>query len=65
MKMVVNATQPVGNRVISIEMLCEQCTPLEYMPINLDQIYRVIAVDFVANGGNGYSVFKMHKQNYE
>ncbi len=52
------ATQPAiaafaGKRVVSIEVL-EGTT---YQPLVLTKIYRVITLNFVLNGGDGYSVF--------
>ncbi|XP_055326816.1 apyrase-like isoform X2 [Sitodiplosis mosellana] len=64
LRLVVNATQPKGHRVVAIEILCEECTPVEYKPIDLNQTYRVVATDFLANGGNGYTMFSEHMQNY-
>lgn len=65
MRLVLNATQPKGHRVVSIEILCEECTPVEYKPINLNESYRVVATDFLAGGGNGYKMFKDYQQNVE
>lgn len=64
MQVVINGTQPKGHRVVSVEILCAECTPIEYKPIDLDRMYRVITTDFLANGGNGYTMFPKHLQNY-
>lgn len=61
----VNLTQPVGQRIMSIRVRCEECSPAEYKPIDLDRFYRIVAPDFLARGGNGYTIFSMHGQNYE
>lgn len=65
MQIDVNVTQPVGKRIISIRIRCEECSPAEYKPIDLNRFYRVVATDFLAKGGNGYSIFAMHSRNYE
>lgn len=65
LRYLVNATLPKGQRVLEVEILCKECTPIEYKPIDLDQPYRVIATDFLANGGNGYTMLSDHLQNYE
>lgn len=65
MRVVVNATQPKGNRVISIEIPCADCSPVEYKPIDLNQTYRVVATDFVSGGGDGYTMLSDHLQNQE
>lgn len=61
----VNATQPKGNRVVSIEIRCDECSPVEYKPIDLEQTYRVIATDFVAGGGDGYTMFADNLENHQ
>lgn len=65
MKIVVNATKPVGNRLISIHTICDKCTPVQYMPIDLERNYRIVTTDYLANGGNGFKILETHKQNYE
>lgn len=65
MKLEVNATKPIGERVVSIHILCGACVPVQYEPIDLTKLYRVVTTDFVANGGNGYKLFQDHMQNYE
>lgn len=65
MKIDVNTTQPVGQRILSIRIRCEECLPVEYEPIDFDRFYRIVAPDFLLKGGNGYTIFSMHSQNYE
>lgn len=65
MRIEVNVTQPEGHRIKSIEFLCEECSPLQYEPIDLEQSYRVISNDFLARGGDGYLMISDYKQNYE
>ena len=59
-----NVTQPKGHRVVAVEVLCQECTPVEYKPIDLEQTYRVVATDFLAGGGNGYAMLADNLQNY-
>lgn len=42
----VNLTQPIGQRITSIRIRCEECSPVEYKPIDLNQFYRIVAPDF-------------------
>lgn len=65
MKLVLNATEPVGKRLISIKIRCEECSPVRYQPIEPNRSYRVISTDFLAQGGNGYTIIPMHYQNYQ
>lgn len=64
MQLVINATQAEGQRVVSIDILCRECTPPQYQPIDIDRMYRIVATNFLANGGNGYKMFEKHRQNY-
>lgn len=74
MQIDVNTTRPAGERVISIRVKeknaeecknsSEECTPAEYKPIDLNRSYRIVAPDFLAKGGNGYTIFTTHGENY-
>ncbi|XP_031637435.1 apyrase-like [Contarinia nasturtii] len=61
MKIVLNATELRGHRVVSINIFNEL---FQYEPIDVNRSYRVVATDFLAAGGNGYSMFAEHRQNY-
>lgn len=63
--MQVNATKPEGSRVNSVEILCEECTPVQYKPLDPNRYYSVVATDFLANGGNDYTMFAEHQQNFK
>lgn len=65
MQLKVNMTKPIGERVISIDILCGECLPIRYEPINRNKLYHVVTTDFLAKGGNGYTFFQNHMQNYE
>lgn len=47
-----------GNRVVSLDILCLNCTMPQYFPIVKDAIYNVLAIDFTINGGDGYTVLR-------
>lgn len=49
-----DATQPVGSRIVSVEVLGEDGS---YSPIDPDQTYKVASNDFMRTGGDGYEVF--------
>uniref|UniRef100_A0A182PNA0 5'-Nucleotidase C-terminal domain-containing protein n=1 Tax=Anopheles epiroticus TaxID=199890 RepID=A0A182PNA0_9DIPT len=50
-------SNPPGRRVVSLEVLCQQCTGEVYEPINPFREYRVVVTDFLAEGGDGYRAF--------
>lgn len=64
MRIQVNTTQPEGSRIKSIDILCEECSPVQYEPIDLDKSYRVIGDEFLSAGGDGYTTISDNKQNY-
>lgn len=47
-----------GNRVVSLDVLCLNCTVPEYFPLDDNAIYNVLAIDFTINGGDNYTVLK-------
>ncbi|WP_186577120.1 bifunctional 2',3'-cyclic-nucleotide 2'-phosphodiesterase/3'-nucleotidase [Aquibacillus kalidii] len=55
LKFTFDKTQPVGDRIVSVEVLGENG---KYSPIDLDKKYRVATNAFMAAGGDGYDVFK-------
>ncbi|XP_058125192.1 apyrase-like [Anopheles ziemanni] len=50
-------TNPPGRRLVSLEVLCQQCTGEVYEPINPFREYRVVVASFLAEGGDGYETF--------
>lgn len=45
-----------GNRVVTLEARCLNCTMPEYFPLDDDAIYNILTVDFTIKGGDGYSM---------
>ncbi|XP_053674592.1 apyrase-like [Anopheles nili] len=50
-------TNPPGRRLVSLEVLCQQCTGEVYEPINPFREYRVAVTSFLAEGGDGLATF--------
>ncbi|KAL1442065.1 hypothetical protein MTO96_008070 [Rhipicephalus appendiculatus] len=42
------------NRVKSIDVLCANCSVPIYEHVHCDKTYKIVAVDFIARGGDGY-----------
>ncbi|WP_243093762.1 bifunctional metallophosphatase/5'-nucleotidase [Thermus thalpophilus] len=47
-------SRPVGNRVVRVEVKAEK----GYVPLDLEATYRVVVNNFIAAGGDGFSVLK-------
>lgn len=50
--------QPSGRRVTNVKVLCAYCEVPKLENVLLTKKYRVIVQDFLANGGDGYVMFK-------
>ncbi|KAL1479920.1 hypothetical protein MTO96_051478 [Rhipicephalus appendiculatus] len=53
-KVVYNLTLPPAQRVLSVHILCTNCTVPVYKPLEDCEVYRVVTTDFVARGGDGF-----------
>lgn len=47
-----------GKRVVKVQALCGLCEIPVYIPINKKANYTILTVNFLASGGDGYSMFK-------
>lgn len=59
-KVVYNTTKPVGNRVVSVDILSNN----HYEPLKRSKTYHIITSYYLNNGGDGYTVFKKYKKNH-
>lgn len=63
-RIVYNVTNPVGRRVISVDLLCNECKVPKYYPLDLTKMYRIVVNSFMAGGGDGLSMLSEHKRNH-
>ncbi|XP_062541988.1 apyrase-like [Armigeres subalbatus] len=52
-----NVTNPVGERVVSLEVRCNDCRVPRFGPLDPLKYYRVITNYFTSRGGNGFYQF--------
>lgn len=64
MRVVFNVTEPVNQRVVSVDVLCRQCDVPRYEKLQLDRWYRMIVPSFIGAGGNGYVAFGDNRINF-
>jgi 2',3'-cyclic-nucleotide 2'-phosphodiesterase (5'-nucleotidase family) len=50
-------TNPVGERVTSLEVICADCESPIIFEINLTRSYRILVSETIADGTHGYSMF--------
>lgn len=63
MRVVVNVTEPVNHRIVSVDVLCRQCDVPRFEKLDINQYYRLIVPSFIAGGGNGYVAFNNRRNH--
>jgi len=49
-----------GQRVRKILVRCQKCSVPAYVPFDTSKVYRLVAPDFIMEGGGGFSMFAKH-----
>ncbi|XP_070569172.1 snake venom 5'-nucleotidase-like [Ptychodera flava] len=57
--------EPSGSRVVEAEVLCTECLMPEFQPLDVDKVYTLITSNFIANGGDGYTMISDNKLLHE
>ncbi|XP_062541986.1 apyrase [Armigeres subalbatus] len=63
LKVVYNVTNPIGERVLSVDVLCYDCMVPSYSPLNPFKYYRVITNSFLVGGGDGFTILTERGRN--
>lgn len=63
-KIVYNITKPIGQRVISLDLLCNECPIPKYYPLDVTKMYRIVVNSYMAGGGDGFSIININKRNH-
>ncbi|XP_058838568.1 apyrase-like [Topomyia yanbarensis] len=63
LRVVYNVTNPVGQRVLAVEVLCYDCMVPKYESLQALKYYRVVTNSFIAGGGDGFTVFPQYGRN--
>lgn len=58
-RVVYNMTKPVGSRVVSAEVRCSECDVPAYSKLEPTQTYGAVLTNFLYDGGDGFSMFKV------
>lgn len=64
-RVVYDMSKKPGHRVQSADVLCAQCDIPSFSPIDLHKQYGVITSDFILNGGDGYTVFRVNTHTFQ
>lgn len=65
LKITYNFANAVGERVVDIEVRCAECDAPFYEDFDSTKIYRVVAPDFLAEGGDGFSMLRDHGYDWQ
>lgn len=65
LKVIFDVRKPIGQRVIDVQVLCQKCKILSYEPLDENKFYRIVAQEFLANGGDGFFVIRDNMKNIE
>ncbi|XP_016062807.1 PREDICTED: 5'-nucleotidase [Miniopterus natalensis] len=52
------------DRVVKLDVLCTRCRVPSYEPLRMDEVYKVVLPNFLANGGDGYQMLKEEALQY-
>uniref|UniRef100_A0A8C9AM75 5'-nucleotidase n=1 Tax=Prolemur simus TaxID=1328070 RepID=A0A8C9AM75_PROSS len=57
-QVVYDLSRKTGDRVVKLDVLCTKCRVPSYSPLKMDEVYKVILPNFLANGGDGFQMIK-------
>jgi len=62
-KLQFDVSKPKGKRLVGVEVACGDCLQ-GYEPISDKKIYKVSMTEYLANGGDGYSIIANNKERH-
>ena len=64
-RVVYDLKKPAGQRVVTLHVLCSDCLVPEFVPLEMDKVYKLLAPNFVAQkGGDGYTSISQNVIDY-
>ncbi|KAH8415299.1 hypothetical protein KR222_002093, partial [Zaprionus bogoriensis] len=54
-----------GERIVSLAARCADCDVPEYQPLQLERNYRLVVMEYLANGMNGFDTISAHATELE
>ncbi|XP_046802612.1 apyrase isoform X3 [Lucilia cuprina] len=64
LKVVYNITNPVGQRVQDLKVRCQECVVPRYVNLDLEKDYKVVLMDYLANGKDGFNLIKENAKDF-
>ncbi|XP_014096986.3 apyrase isoform X3 [Bactrocera oleae] len=65
LKITYNYNNPVGERVVDLKVRCANCAIPLYEDFDSRKIYRIVAPDFLAEGGGGFTMFRDYGSDWQ
>ncbi|KAH8399949.1 hypothetical protein KR215_004617, partial [Drosophila sulfurigaster] len=65
LRIVYNLMQEPGQRIVQVTARCVHCAVPEYQPLRLDESYRLVVMEYLANGKNGFSLISDYAKDLE
>ncbi|XP_011201519.2 apyrase isoform X4 [Bactrocera dorsalis] len=65
LKITYNYANPTGERVVDIKVRCSECDIPVYEDFDSTKIYRVVAPDFLAEGGDGFAMLRDYGYDFQ
>ncbi|KAG9493666.1 hypothetical protein GDO78_001511 [Eleutherodactylus coqui] len=57
-KVVFNTDKEPGERVVSLEVICTKCRVPKYVPVQMDEVYKLVLPAYIVEGGDGFIMLK-------
>ncbi|XP_038059746.1 snake venom 5'-nucleotidase-like [Patiria miniata] len=51
-------SQTKGSRVVNAEVRCTECEVPQFVPLDLEKVYKVVMPSYIVGGGDGYSMIR-------
>ncbi|KAI8122651.1 Apyrase [Lucilia cuprina] len=64
LKVVYNITNPIGQRVQDLRVRCQECVVPRYVNLDLEKDYKVVLMDYLANGKDGFNLIKENAKDF-
>ncbi|XP_043949456.1 apyrase isoform X1 [Drosophila biarmipes] len=65
LRFTIDLNAPAGRRVSSVRARCSKCQVPEYTALGLEEKYRVVVMEYLANGKNGFAVISDNAEDLE
>ncbi|KAH8289719.1 hypothetical protein KR054_009993, partial [Drosophila jambulina] len=65
LRVIFDLSAPKGKRALSVRVRCSRCQVPTYSPIDPEKVYRVVVMDYLAKGMDGFSLISENAEDLE